>query len=71
MPDLTLYKNRYQPSIPHAAADANENEWNVVRIKIDDVVVRFVEDMQSIVMTVEGGLPGETVHWRRAFRSLR
>ena len=60
-PDLTLYKNRYQPSMEYSPVDEDENEWNVIRIEINGVIVRFVEDMQSIVMTVEGALPLESV----------
>ncbi len=38
-----------------------EEEYNVFRIKLDGVVVRYVEDSHSIQMTVEGELPQTTV----------
>jgi hypothetical protein len=60
-PDLELYKNRYVPSIDHLRIAEREDEWNVFRIEFSGVTVRFVEDMQSIMMTVEGMLPHETI----------
>ncbi len=62
--DLPLYKRRYQPSVEHEEVvvdDEDGTDWNVHRVRIDGVVVRFNEEMDSVVITVEGDLAEEVV----------
>ncbi len=60
-PDLDRYACRYQPPVPHEAVPANEEEYKVHRIRVEGVVVRYVEDMSQVQMTVEGELPAEVI----------
>jgi hypothetical protein len=59
-PDFEVFKNLYKPNIPHKQLPENENEHRVQRIKVDGVIVRYVEDSHFVQVTVEGELP-ETV----------
>lgn len=59
--DLPLYERRYAPPVGHDTLPAVEDEYGVHRIRVQGVVVRYVEDMYSVQMTVEGGLATETV----------
>jgi len=61
--DLSSVKELYRPSVPHEAIPENEDddELEVHRIRIGDVVVRYVEGMYGIQLTVEGTLPKETI----------
>ncbi len=53
-PDLDIVANLYRPGIPHEEMKSGEDEHRTFRIKVDGVVVRYVEDMTSIQMTIEG-----------------
>ncbi len=56
-PDLNLFGRRYKPPVAHEGMPGSVEEYNVHRIKIGDVVVRYVETMDNVQMTVEGELP--------------
>lgn len=56
-PDLELFSRRYKPSIAHEPLEHREDEHGVHRIKVEGVIVRYVEGMHSIQITVEGELP--------------
>jgi hypothetical protein len=58
-PDLDLFTKLYRPSVMHEELAGSEDEYNVDRIKVEGVVVRYVEEMQSVQLTVEGELPQE------------
>ena len=69
-PDLDTFANLYRPSHPHepiaATSDPDgeeedENGWRTVRISIDGVCVRFVDDGDHVAVTVEGELPKSTL----------
>jgi hypothetical protein len=60
-PDLDLAANLFRPSLPHEEVPKVEEEYNVFRIKIEGIVVRYVADMHSIQMTAEGDLPQSSV----------
>ena len=60
----TLYTPNQVPhqQIPPPASDEDgESEYGVTRIAIDGVVVRYVEDFDNILLTVEGELARETI----------
>ena len=59
-PDLDLFVRLFKPSVTHEEIAESEDEYNVNRIKVEGVVVRYVEEMDSIQMTVEGDLPRKT-----------
>jgi hypothetical protein len=59
-PDVETFAKLYQPSVVHEEA-SRPDEFNVHRIKIDGVVVRYVQGMLSIHVTVEGNLPQPTL----------
>lgn len=60
-PDLDLFGQRYKPPIQHEEVPGSVEEFKVYRVKIDGVVVRYVEDMDGVQLTVEGQLPRETL----------
>ena len=55
-PDLDLVERLFRPETPHEPVPANENEYNISRIKVQGVVVRYVADSHSIMIIVEGNL---------------
>lgn len=61
--DTNLYHARYRPPIPHEviAYETYPDDDNVHRIKINDVIVRYNEDMEEIMVTVEGHLDQATI----------
>jgi hypothetical protein len=60
-PDLDLAITLYRPAISHEEILEKDEEFNVRRIKVDGVIVRFVQEMASIQITVEGNLPQTTI----------
>ncbi|MDB6110757.1 MAG: hypothetical protein JWR69_2507, partial [Pedosphaera sp.] len=60
-PNLDLVENLFRPPIPHEVMDQVEDEYNVFRNKLAGVVIRYVVDMHSIQLTVEGGLSQTSV----------
>ena len=58
---IELFDRLYRPVVAHVPVAKSEDEHNVVRIKIEGVVVRFVVEMDCIQMTVEGELPQKTL----------
>jgi hypothetical protein len=56
-PDLDLFARLYKPPVRHEELAKLEDEFNVHRIRIEAVIVRYVEEMDSVQMTVEGELP--------------
>ena len=60
-PDLDLFARRYQPPVPHEKLGAADAEYNVHRIQIAGVTIRYVEGRLSVQLTVEGELPQPTL----------
>jgi len=60
-PDLALFARLCNPPVAHEELASSVEEYNVHRIKVEGVVVRYVEDMDSVQMTAEGELPMETL----------
>ena len=60
-PDLDLFAKRYRPPVDHEVLPQPIEEFDVHRIKVGGIIVRYVEDMHSVQLTVEGDLPQETV----------
>lgn len=65
-PKLDVVPTLYRPGVPHQALPENDEEHNVYRIRIDDVTVRYVEDMYGIQVTAEGELSNDIVEQLRA-----
>ena len=61
LPDLKLFETLYKPDIASEIIEQNEDEYNVHRIRIDDVIVRYVDDSHGITVTIEGELPPDVV----------
>jgi negative regulator of sigma E activity len=51
----------FSPEIPHEVLPKKQDVYNVHRIKVEGVLVRYVENMHSVQMTVEGELPPATI----------
>lgn len=60
-PDLELFDRLYKPPVAHEPLAKSEEEYNVRRIKIEGVVVRYGEETDAVQMTVEGELPQQTL----------
>lgn len=62
-PDLEVFARRYQPPLAYEEVPKSESEeeYNVRRINVAGVVVRYVEEMTAIQITVEGELPQKTL----------
>jgi hypothetical protein len=56
-PDLDLYEQLYVPPIPHQKLPEGEHEFDVRRIGVNGVTVRYNEQMSSVLITIEGDLP--------------
>lgn len=62
--DRKLLAGLYQPALTHEAIPESENfedeyAYKVRRIKVDGIVVRFVDEDHAIQIVVEGNLPAE------------
>jgi hypothetical protein len=60
-PNLELFARLYRPDVAHEEIAQVEGEHGVHRIRVEGVVVRYVEAMHGIQMTIEGELPQATV----------
>ena len=60
-PKPELIPDLYSPGVADDVLPQQEDQYNVFRVEVDGVVVRYVEDMRTIQVTVEGELPGRTV----------
>jgi hypothetical protein len=58
-PDLDLINALYSPDVPHILIP--QQEYNVFRISVNGVIVRYVEDLYSVQVTVEGNLPEDVI----------
>lgn len=62
--DAELFEARFAPPFPHTPIEATDpygDDHRVHRFAVEGVVVRIVEDMHEIAVTVEGELPSETL----------
>jgi hypothetical protein len=59
-PDLDIVAKLYDPPVPHEKVPDREDEYNVRRIVVNGVTVRYAEDNWSVRITVEGDLPMST-----------
>ena len=60
--DAALFDARFSPPFPHESAERAgfaEDDWRTKRILVDGVLVRIVEGMSEITVTVEGDLPAD------------
>ncbi|HWQ93482.1 MAG TPA: hypothetical protein VN673_17580 [Clostridia bacterium] len=55
-PNLDAASKLFCPSIPHEQIPGKDEEYNITRIKVEGVLIRYVADMHSIQLTVEGEL---------------
>jgi len=56
-PDLDLFERLYKPPVLHEEMPEEENEYKVHRIRVNGVVIRYVEEFEVIQVTIEGKLP--------------
>jgi hypothetical protein len=59
-PNLELYKQLYAPPVPHEKIPDKKGEFQVRRINVDGVVVRYNEESWAVHVTIEGDLPTST-----------
>jgi hypothetical protein len=59
-PDLELFAKLYTPSVAHTVVPGPAEEFMIHRIRVESVVVRYVQEMDSVRLTVEGDLPTKT-----------
>lgn len=60
-PDFELFQQLYRPPLSHEELPRTPEEYNIHRLKVSGVIIRYVEEMRSIQMTVEGELPPPTL----------
>ena len=60
-PDLDLFEQRYSPPVLHEELPSTPEEYNIHRIRVAGVIVRYVEEMYVVQLTVEGDLPPATL----------
>jgi hypothetical protein len=61
-PDLDLVEDLFRPPILHESIPQAGEEYNVFRIRVGGVVVRYMVDMHSIQLTIEGDLDKQSVN---------
>ncbi|HEX7645076.1 MAG TPA: hypothetical protein VF472_22980 [Burkholderiaceae bacterium] len=61
LPDLALLSSLYAPDVATQVLGEDEDRHSVYRIRIGEIVVRYVEDHFTIQVTVEGDLPDQVV----------
>lgn len=59
MPDFAVYDSRYSPPMPHEVVADREDETSVVRRIVRGITVRYVEEVSTIRIVIEGSLPEE------------
>jgi hypothetical protein len=59
-PDIELYAQLYVPPVPHQKIPEREDEFEVRRIDVNGVTVRYNEQGSSVLITIEGDLPAST-----------
>ncbi len=60
-PRIDILPSLYKPSFTDEVLPQEEDEYNIYRIRVEGVVVRYVEDSFVIQVTVEGKLPEQTI----------
>jgi hypothetical protein len=60
LPDFAVYRDLYAPPVGHARLEDLDDAVGTVRIVVDGVTVRYVEDRRAVRITIEGALPSET-----------
>ena len=58
---LGLIEQLYRPNLEHRALPTSEDEYDVYRIEIEGVPVRYVETRRVVRVVVEGALPRATL----------
>ena len=65
-PRLDLVEALYSPNIEHVWLPRGQDEFNLCRIRIDGVTVRYAESDYDITLTIEGSLPLEAIELLRS-----
>jgi len=65
LPDPKLLETLYAPDVATEIIGKDEEKYGVHRIRVGDVIVRYVEDSYSITVTIEGELPTDVVEQLR------
>lgn len=63
-PDMEAFNGLYRPPVNHATIEPdpeNDDEWKAKRIQVDDVCVRYTDEMEYLTVTVEGQLPASVI----------
>jgi len=61
-PDLDSVEKLFRPPISHESIPQAEDQYNVFRIRAGGVVIRYVVEIHSIQLTVEGDLDEASVN---------
>lgn len=61
MPDMTAYRTRYEPPLPHDVINADADETRGIRIAVDGITIKYVESSFTVHVTIEGRLAPEKV----------
>ncbi|OYP33082.1 hypothetical protein [Rhodopirellula sp. MGV] len=60
-PNMEAFGELYRPPVPFQAmkksASDDDDEWRTTRINVDGLTIRYVHDVDTVAVTVEGDLP--------------
>lgn len=63
-PNMDAFNSLYNPPVDHLTVERDpdeEGDWRAMRILVDDVCVRYTDDMEYLTVTVEGELPAPVI----------
>lgn len=60
-PDLDTASCLFRPDVPHEPVPGEQEEAGSARIRVDGVLVRYINESYGIHVTVEGSLPAATL----------
>ena len=63
-PNMDAFNALYNPPVIHSTVQRDpeeEGDWRAMRILVDDVCVRYTDDMEHLTVTVEGELPASVI----------
>lgn len=63
-PNMDAFNGLYHPPIDHSMVERNpddDSDWRAIRVLVGDVCVRYNDDMEFLMVTVEGELPASVI----------
>jgi hypothetical protein len=61
LPDTQLIESLYAPDVATEVIGEDKEEYRTYRIRVGDVIVRYVEELYAVQVTIEGELSKDIV----------